>query len=239
MTSAPVIHLRYRLEENERWFMELEDVPETFLHEAIIELLKLVLKHRYRMPNALVTSNLACRWDPEDRRVGVDPDVILVEPAPPDGEALKALCVWLPGHEPPKLAVEVVSEANADKDYREGPARMARLGAEELWIFDPELHGPRLDDLGGPYVLQIWRRFAVGDHVDMERVHAGPTPAYSPALDAWVVVTDGGKRLRIADDAQGRRLWPTTAEAQMEARRGEAARADAELARLRAQLKDS
>ncbi len=246
MTSAPVIHLRYGLEENERWFMELEDVPETFLHDAIIELLKLTLRYRYRDRNALVTSNVACRWDPNDARVGVDPDVILVEPAPPESEALKSLRVWLPKHQPPKLAIEVVSETNATKDYKEGPARMARLGAEELWIFDPELHGPTLDDLGGPFELQIWRRLAAGDHVDMERLHAGPAPAYSPALKAWVVTTDGGKRLRVADDAEGTCLWPTEAEAEAEARHAETARADAaegraaaaeaELQRLRAQL---
>ncbi len=106
-----------------------------------IKLLKLVLRYRYRDRNALATSNVACRWDPNDARVGVDPDVILVEPAPPEGEALKSLRVWLPEHQAPKLAVEVVSETNAAKDYKEGPARMARLGAEELWIFDPELHG--------------------------------------------------------------------------------------------------
>lgn len=237
MTSAPVIHLRYGLEENQRWFMELEDVPETLLHDLIIELLKLVLKHKYRNQNALIASNMACRWDPADHRIGVDPDVILVEAAPPEGEALESLRVWLPNHPPPKLAVEIVSKTNPEKDYQEGPPRMARLGAEELWIFDPELYGP--SDNGGPFVLQIWRRLAAGDHVEMERLHAGPSPAYSPALDAWVVTTDEGKRLRIADDPDGARLWPTKDEAEAEARRAaeeRAVSAEAEVRRLRALL---
>ena len=136
--------------------MEFEDVPETLLHDVIIELLKLVLKHRFHHQNILVASNMACRWDPKDARVGVDPDVIVVDPAPPEGQALKALRVWSPEHNPPKLAIEVVSETNAAKDYLEAPARLARLGAEELWIFDPELHGPT--QTGGPFPLQIWRK---------------------------------------------------------------------------------
>ncbi len=230
MTSAPAIHLRYGLEENQRWLMELEDVPETLLHDLIIELLKLVLKHRFRNRNALIASNMACRWDPDDHRVGVDPDIILVDPAPPEGDALKSLQVWRPDHHAPKLAIEVVSETNAVKDYVEGPARLARLGAEELWIFDPELHGPEIN--GGPFALQIWRRLASGDHVEMEQVHAGNTPAYSTVLDAWVVTTDGGMRLRISDDADRTKMWPTHAEA-AESR---VAEAEAEIQRLRGKL---
>ena len=239
MTSAPVIYLRYGLEENQRWFMELEDVPETCLHDAIIDLIKSVLTHRFRDGRGLVSRNLACRWDPSDRRIGVDPDVALLTPPPPEGKALESLNVWLPKHAPPKLAIEVVSKTNAAKDYREAPARMARLGGEELWIFDPGLHGPTLETLGGPYVLQIWRRLAAGDHVDMERLYAGPAPAYSPALDAWVVSTDGGDYLRVADDADGAQLWLTKDEAEaaqveVERQRAEAAREVAEAERSRA-----
>ena len=228
MTSAHAeeIRLHYSVRDpGQRWFMELEDVPETPLHDLIIELLMQILRHRYRDRDALVARNLGCRWDPEDARVGVDPDVVLVEPAPPEGESLSTLRVWELGHNPPHIAVEVVSEHNADKDYNEGPARLARLGAEELWIFDPELHGPTAT--GGPFPLQIWRRQMSGGVVDMERVHAGAAPGYSPALDAWAVATDDGRRLRIADDAEGVKLWPTQAEA-----------AEAEVRRLKALLKE-
>ena len=188
--------------------MEFEDVPETLLHDVIIELLKLVLKHRFHHQNILVASNMACRWDPKDARVGVDPDVIVVDPAPPEGQALKALRVWSPEHNPPKLAIEVVSETNAAKDYLEAPARLARLGAEELWIFDPELHGPT--QTGGPFPLQIWRK--THNPTTMRCTHAGPTPGYSPALGAWAIITVDG-HLRIADDANGDQIWLTRAEA--------------------------
>ena len=227
MTSASTvgeIRLHYSLRDaGQRWFMDLEDVPETPLHDLIIELLTLVLRHRYRDRNALVARNLGCRWDPDDARVGADPDIVLVDPAPPEGESLSTLRVWVPGHKPPRLAIEVVNEHNADKDYIEGPARLARLGAEELWIFDPELRGPNAT--GGPYVLQIWHRKVSGDAVDMERIHAGDGPTYSPVLDAWVITMDDERRLRIADDERGEHLWLTQAEA-----------AEAEVRRLRALL---
>lgn len=216
MTSAAAdgeIHLHYSVPAgSQRWFMEIEDVPETPLHDLIIELMMLVLRHHYRGRDVLIARNLGCRWDPADARIGVDPDIVVVEPAPPEGERLSTLRVWTPGHHPPRLAIEVVSEHNADKDYNEGPARLARLGAEELWIFDPELVGPSAT--GGPFPLQIWRRHqGPGRVVDMERVHAGAAPAYSPALGAWAVTVDDGHRLRIADDAEGMSLWPTQAEA--------------------------
>ena len=212
-----------------RWFMELEDVPETPLHAAIIQLLMLILGHRYPEPEALVTTNLGCRWDPDDARIGVDPDVVVIEPAPP--KDISTLRVWLPNHPPPRLAIEVVSHNSPEKDYVEGPARLARLGAEELWIFDPKLYGPTLEALGGPYVLQIWRR-PTEDAVDMRRIYAGDGPAYSPALKAWAIVTDGGERLRVAADASGDRLWPTGADTRRADK--EAARADKEAARAEA-----
>ncbi|MEM7675658.1 MAG: Uma2 family endonuclease [Myxococcota bacterium] len=222
MVNAQALHNLGGNDQNQRWFMDFEDVPETLLHDTIIELLKLIFKHRFSDSSALVASNMACRWDPNDARVGVDPDVILVMPAPPEGDALKSLRVWQPDHRPPKVAIEVVSETNADKDYIEGPARLAKLGAEELWIFDPELHGPK--HTGGPFVLQVWRR--IGDQ--MERVYAGSAPAYSPELEAWLVTTDD-KRLRIADDKRGINLWLTSYEAE----KNRADAAEAEIKRLR------
>jgi hypothetical protein len=53
------------------------------------------------------------------------------------------------------------------------------------------------------------------------------------------VVTDSGMRLRLAEDALGKRLWPTAAEEERAGREEErAAReaAEAEVARLRALL---
>jgi Uma2 family endonuclease len=208
------------------WLMEEESVPETPLHDAIIELLMLVLKHwaHTEARSSLVTSNLGCRWDPDDARVGVDPDVVLIEPAPPEGEQLTTLRIWEPGHVAPRVAVEIVSANTAAKDYLEAPARCARLGVRELWIFDPRLDGPSAT--GGPFTLQIWR---ANEGAEMTRVHAGPAPAFSEELGAWLIVAADGSRLRLAADAAGHHLWPTAAEAEA----ARAATAEAEVARLR------
>jgi len=209
--------------------MDEDDMPEIPLHDAVIQLLELLLQAfaERTQRSALITSNLGCRWDPADARVGVDPDVLLVEPAPPEGEKTTTLRIWEPGHAPPRIAVEIVSEQSGRKDYVEGPARYALLGAKELWIFDPLLAGP--SETGGPFVLQVWRR---GDQGAMDRVYAGAGPARSDELGAWLVVTDGGARLRVADDPAGAVLWLTMAEA--EKQRADAA--EAEVARLREEL---
>jgi Uma2 family endonuclease len=214
--SAPArVGLSFVIDEPpEQWRLEEEDVPESPLHEAIIELLVLVLKRWAESEgrSALVCSNLACRWDPDRPRVGTDPDVVLVDPAPPGGEDISSLRVWERGHAPPRVAVEVVSATNPQEDYVEAPLRCARLGARELWIFDPKRLGPA--GAGGPFTLQVWGRRDDVEHDEMQLLHAGEGPAFSPELVAWLVVTDGGRRLRVAHDAEGHRLWPTPAEAE-------------------------
>jgi Uma2 family endonuclease len=213
---------------SERWVLE-DDVtmPESSEHEAAINLLKDTLRAwvgRTRR-DAVVYANLAVRWDEEHPTVGVDPDVCVVEPAPPEPK-LQSLLTWEPGHHAPRLAIEVVSRKTARKDYNEGPAKYAACGAEEVWIFDPERRGRGL--MGGPWTIQVWQRTKAGA---FRQVYAGAAPAYSDALDAWLVVTDHGTRLRIADDEAGERLWPTDAETECARADTERARADTERAR--------
>ena len=226
---------------DDRWVLEEEDMPETPLHELIIGLLVDVLRtwiartHR----DAMAGSNIALRWNRAKPSVGVDPDVYLVEPAPPLRERETSLCLWKKGHHAPRVAVEVVSEGTTDKDYSDAPSRYAAATVRELWIFDPLRLGPAEI----VETLQVWRRVAEGR---FERVYAGDGPAFSRELGAWLVVTDEGLRLRIADDAAGSRRWPTAAEAERTAHEAErtaheaerAARiaAEAELERLRATL---
>jgi Uma2 family endonuclease len=179
--------------------------------------------------DALVARNFACRWDPDDARIGLDPDLCLVEPAPPRDAAgldVAQLHTWEPGHAPPRLGIEIVSPTTAAKDYGDAAARYARLGTREVWIFDPLLQGP--PSTGGPFALQVWRQ----QEGVMRRVHAGSGPAWSEELGAWLVVTGGGHRLRIADDQEGQQLWPTPDEAEHAAlQQSEQARLAAEQAR--------
>jgi Uma2 family endonuclease len=203
-----------------------ERMPESPLQGDICDLLKAVLAYfcKRRGVSALVGGHIALRWDPLHPRQGVDPDVYLVEPAPPLGARAKSLRTWMKGHKAPRVAVEVVSESTAEADYFDKPARYAQAKVGELWVFDPLRLGPGVD--GGPFVLQVWRR----KRGRWTRVYAGDGPAQSEELGAWLVVTDEGLRLRIADDPAGNTLWPTETDAERAAKEAERAAKEAALA---------
>ena len=126
-----------------------------------------------------------------------------------------------------------MSPNTAEKDYVDSAARCARLGVGELWVFDPLLVGPV--DTGGPIRSKSGRRS--GDApASFSRVHAGGVPARSEELGAFLVLTDNGSRLRLANDPAGLDLWPTPEEAERaraDAVRERAETAEAEVARLR------
>ncbi len=178
--------------------------------------------------DATIAANVALRWDQAHPGVGVDPDLLWVEPAMPEGS--RSVMTWEKGCGVPRIAVEVVGRETAYKDYNTGPAKYAASGTRELWVFDPDGYG-RTDAQEGPWVLQVWRRTRSG----FRRVYAGDGPVRSTELDAWLVVV--GDLLRVADDREGTKLWPTTAEERdmAEAERDRAlARAEAAEARIRA-----
>jgi Uma2 family endonuclease len=182
------------------------NMPVTRKNDRRGEVLRRVFEARARREgiSASMLVNVALRWDRTRRGVGVDPDVMWVEPALPEG--LRSVLTWHAGVHPPRVAVEVVSEDNAEKDYRRGPAKYGASGTRELWVFDPEGLG-RDEDGEGPWVLQVWRRDGRGR---FRRVYAGDGPEHSRELDAWIVVV--GDFLRVADDEEGKRLWPTADE---------------------------
>ncbi len=74
------------------------------------------------------------------------------------------------------------------------------------------------------------------------RVYAGDGPAWSPFFGAWLVVPAGGLLLRLSDDPEGTRLWPTEGElalrerAEKERERAEKERALARVAEMEALL---
>jgi hypothetical protein len=209
------------------WVLPEVPVPESIVHRAIVELLAALLRAWVARTgrDALIAENLACRWDERRRAFGVDPDVCLVEPAPPqEAEGLQSLRLWAPGHSAPRLAVEVVSRNHPYKDYDLAPDKYAASGVGELWIFDHELAGPRTR--GGPHRLQLWTRASDATFV---RAYAGDGPIYSPALGAWAFAADGPRRLRIADDEACSEKWLTAEESERAEK--EAVRAEKEVAR--------
>lgn len=219
-----------------RFLLPEEHMPEVPFHvhasDVLISLLRAWAARAGR--DVFVARNLGCRWHRADARVGVDPDVCLLDPAPKDLFQIGALRTWLPGHRPPTLSVEVVSPTTVEVDYRDKPTRYGLLGTDELWIFDPTLMGP--DDSGGPFVLQVWLR----QGAQLVRVYAGNGPVQSPGLGAWLIPDCTARELRLADDAENTQPWPTEAEAartEAEAARteAEAARNEAEAARSQAE----
>ena len=242
--AAKSVELSWEVPTNDpRWVLDDDEarMPESPLQGEVCRLLMAVLERwvRQRNASALVGGHIALRWDEAHPRTGVDPDVYLIEPAPPLSKRDKSVRTWVKGHHPPRVAVEVVSESTADEDYHQKPAKYAASGTRELWVFDPLKHGPK----GDRCALQVWKRLR---RSGFRRVYAGDGPAFSEELGAWIVVTDEGVRLRIADDEEGKQLWPTEGEAERAAKEAERTAKEAERAakeaalaeveRLRAQL---
>jgi Uma2 family endonuclease len=237
VSEAKVIELHYRIEPAlEAWVLPEVEVPESRLHDLIarhlVELLDAWLARSGL--DAIVARNLAIRWLRDAPRVGVDPDVCLIRPAPPDPDRMSSLCLWKPGTSAPVLAIEIVSEHHPYKDYAAVQEKYAACGVEELWVLDPLLVGPRR--LGGPVPLQIWRRTAEGAFA---RCFTGKAPYQSSVVGAWIAVTEGG--VWIADDARGESRWLTPAEQERAAKETERAAKETERAKrleLERQVKD-
>lgn len=72
-------------EAEDEWVLTEENMPESTLHRDTVDLLRLILLAFVARTGrqALVAANFACRWDAAHPRAGVDPDIALVEPAPP------------------------------------------------------------------------------------------------------------------------------------------------------------
>ncbi|HLV66411.1 MAG TPA: Uma2 family endonuclease [Polyangiaceae bacterium] len=228
---------------SESWIIPEQPVPEAAWHDRALALFRALLECWIARTgrNAAVFRNIAVRVFEQAPRVGFDPDLCVVEPAPPAAEELSSVRLWDPGHGAPAFVLEVVSPGHPYKDYAEVPDRCAAMGVSELVIFDPLLVGPKA--FGGPLRLQVWRRV---EGPRFLRVAEGEGPFFSAFLNAHLVTTEGGRRLRIADDADGSHLWPTGEELerqqkdaerqQREAERLEKERALARIRELEAEL---
>ena len=199
-------------------------MPTDRLHYLVEQLLSRILEY-YVERNGLdasIISNIAIRWDKFHKTVGADPDIALQTPALSDDSA--SLLLWKKNVHPPKIVVEIVSKETAEKDYLDKPAMYEAAGVNEYWVLDLKKLGPCVDGAGlvvdkrtlkskkapkvfGPYFLQVYSRDQQGKLV---RTFAGDGPAFSHELNAWLVVL--GRRVRLAEDEQGTRLWPTKEE---------------------------
>ncbi|MBE7482704.1 MAG: Uma2 family endonuclease [Polyangiaceae bacterium] len=228
--SSSFVALRYAVRpQSEAWVLPEGKVPESVPHDRAAERLKSVLSEWARgldRPVA-VARNLAVRWLEETPRVGIDPDVCVLDPPPPGIDEASSLCLWRPGHQAPSVCFEIVSANHPHKDYRDVHERYAALGTPELVVFDPLLAGPA--SLGGPVPIQLWRLDETGA---FERVYAGPGPVYCEGLDAFLTARE--RHLIVSDDARGEREWLPAVES-AERERAEKERERAEKERERAE----
>jgi Uma2 family endonuclease len=211
----------------ESWVIVEGPVPEAAWHDRALELLKALLEHWSARTgrDAAVFRNLAVRVQRDRPSAGFDPDLIIVEPAPPSARDLSSLRLWETGHAVPAFVIEVVSPGHPYKDYAETPDKCAALGVGELVVFDPLLVGPKA--FGGPHRIQVWRQTEMGT---FSRVAAGEGSVHSAFLGAHLVPTDEGRCLRIAGEEDGSDLWPTPEEAERTLRESERAAKERALA---------
>ena len=187
--------------------------------------LSALLTEQRRM--AYVGWDVFVEWDPNDPRARVSPDAFLLDGQAPDITP-SMWRTWAPGCEPPRFALEIVSDKSRAKDYETSPLKYAALGVEELAVFDASPGG----DGDEEFSLQLFRRSPRGQFL---RVHAGAGPVESAVLGAWLVTADDGKHVRLARNPEGTDLVPT-AEEQVQAakERARAAEARAGAAEVRA-----
>jgi len=207
--------------------------------QQIIVLLLSVLQELARQRGwgrTFIGSDAFFAWRPEHPLVRVSPDAYLLDDPP--GPPLPCCWqTWLPGHHPPRWAVEIVSD-DWRKDYDEAPAKYSQLGCRELVLFDPDVaRGAVKSKVREP--LTIYRRGEDGLFV---RVYSGGGPAYSAELEVWLHVRLEGPvaRLRLFLDEAGEQLVPTAterAEAEAERAEAQAERAEAEAERAEAEAR--
>ena len=193
------------------WYLtDEEDMGQSTEQDEIVERLKSILQQLARergWRDVYIGVDAFFAWVEDHPLVRVSPDVYTVR-APPDPPP-PSFQTWRPGHPPPTLAVEIVSE-DWKKDYEEGPAKYAQLGAAELVVFDPAALRGRGGSRRVP--LQVYRREADGAFV---LAYRGSGPCRADTIDAWVLATWEGQRarLRVARDATAEDLVPTAEEA--------------------------
>ena len=78
---------------HEAWVLPEGTVPESIPHDAAAQRLKLVLEvwaSRLGRP-CVIARNLAIRWLETSPRVGIDPDVCVLDPPPPGASELSTM----------------------------------------------------------------------------------------------------------------------------------------------------
>src|ERR1041384_6726368 len=78
------------------WILPETIVPESRPHDLQADHVRVLLTAWSRRAGRAVAvcRNLAVRWNEENPAIGVDPDVCVLEPPPPEGDELMSLRLW-------------------------------------------------------------------------------------------------------------------------------------------------
>lgn len=223
MTAVPSSALRHVV------YPESDDEPmaESWLQAEVIRMLINGFQRLLRgVPGVVVGGDNF--WYPVegDPRTVVAPDVLVIVGMPrvPHPREMGSYRQWEHGGHP-GLVVEVLSPSNTAAEMMRKLEFYDRHGADEYWLFDPE-----------DGALQVWVRDRSGRLTRVPDAAAGHT---SPVTGV-TVCTDGVEL--VVHDPDGVRRWKYLPEEAADAGEAYAAalqraeQAEAELARLRAQL---
>jgi Uma2 family endonuclease len=242
MPSAPTaLHRRfdptvYPSELDPTVYPSEDQIGEGSLQRFISELLRASIERWLAQQNkpAFVGANQFIYWKQFDPIRKLAPDVFFLPGVKP-GIKIDSWKTWETGIIPP-FAVEIVSQDYL-KDYGDAPRHYDELGVKELIIFDPGFDTLRSERLR----FQVFRRIGKRGLVRVEATNAEHVRSRVLGCSLRSVGADPGMvRLRLATGPEGDNIFATDAEAAQAAFEAEhAARveAEAEIARLRAELK--
>ena len=213
-----------------------DHMGEGSLQRFISELFRALLERWLAARGAptFVGANQFIYWTQFNPKRSIAPDVFVLPGVKP-GIKIDSWKTW--EHDvAPSFALEVVSQDEYLKDYRDGPPSYDDMGVQELVILDPEYRNAPADRL----LFQVYRRLPKRGLVRVEatnddRVRSRVLGCHLRAVGADLDTL----RLRLATGPKGDVLFPTAEEAERAAQAtAEAARvtADAEIAQLRAEI---
>jgi Uma2 family endonuclease len=181
-------------------FPDSAEMPETGVHLEVRTALYLLVRD-FVGERGAVGSEQFMYWDASDPRPCLAPDLIVRMGATPG--PFPTWKVWERGA--PHLAVEVVSPSDAsESSWAQKFEGYRKSGVNEIVRFDPA---------DATHSLRLWDRFDGGDLV--ERDLEGEQALLCDTLGVyWCVRGDAvlGRILRLAYDALGQTLVPTTVE---------------------------
>lgn len=209
-----------------------DEMGESTLHLLIRHLLLAQVRRWMTMEGKpdFVGSDQFFYWKQHHPNVCVAPDLYILPGVGPSPD-IGCWKLWEAGRAP-TLAVEIVSR-DYEKDYVLSPRRYEDLGVRELVIFDPDHH-----DSTDRVRFQVFRRLKGRGLTRVENTNGDRVRSRVLGCFLRVVGEGAEQRVRVATGPTGDDLLPTDDEriAQADVERAALVQAEAEIARLRAEL---